>query len=141
MKEIGIKEAMLLAFLSLNVWHDIWSRKVWLWSAWAFGIGGIVYGIWTGDISFMTVTALIPGGCFLILSKVTREAVGYGDGIVILVMGIYMGLWTAVSSLMIALVLAALWAMVLTALFKKKRKDNFAFLPFLLLGYLGGMWI
>lgn len=137
-----IKEGILLVFLTLNVLNDIRSRRIWLRTAWVFGVAGVIYVIYKGEVSLMAAAgALLPGAAFLIIGKITKEAVGYGDGIVILVMGIYLGLWATVSSIMLALLLSALWAIVLTVFCKKKKEDSFAFLPFLLLGYIGGLWI
>lgn len=139
--ELGWKESILTIFLALNAWNDLRRKKILLITVWIFGVAGIVLNICTGEMDMTTAAALLPGGLFLTISKTTNQAVGYGDGIVILVMGVYQGLWGTVNSVMIGLFLAALWAMGLTVFRKKKKQDNFAFLPFLLLGYLGGMWI
>jgi len=137
-----IKEGILVLFLALNALNDIRSRRIWLRTAWVFGVVGVIYVIYKGEMSLAAATgALLPGAVFLIIGKITNEAVGYGDGIVIIVMGIYLGLWATVSSIMLALLLSALWAIVLTIFCKKKKEDSFAFLPFLLLGYIGGLWI
>jgi len=140
-RNMKIRESMLIVFLAVNAWTDIRSRRVLVWTAWLCGAIGIVYAIYRGEISPAAAEALIPGAVFLTIGKITNEAVGYGDGIVILVMGIYLGLWATVSSIMMALLFASFWAMILSVFYKRKKQDSFAFIPFLLLGYIGGLWI
>lgn len=137
-----VRESLLMAFLVLNAWNDIRTRSIWLRSAWGFGILGLLYGFGTGEMIFSELwPALLPGLAFLAVGKLSRQSVGYGDGIVIMVMGLYVGIRTLAYSLMLSLVCAAMWAIILVIFFKKKKQEQFPFLPFILLGYLGGLWI
>ncbi|MDO4522693.1 MAG: hypothetical protein Q4B57_06050 [Eubacteriales bacterium] len=92
----------------------------------------LLYGVWI-------ITGALPGLTLLVLAWVTGESIGYGDGIVLLVTGWYLGWYGSIGVLLMGLLLicpAALWM-----LFWKKadRRAELPFLPFLLGGYL--IWL
>lgn len=131
---------LVLGFLVMNAWTDICYRKVSLWSIALFSLVEIVYQ-WTCQREFSTMLlGLIPGLILLIISKATREALGMGDALLMLVLGLYLGLQEAIDVLMLGLFCAAVWAGVLLIVKRKKRGYEFPFVPFLLLGYIG-RWI
>lgn len=137
---MSIREGILLAFLGLNAVSDIKTKKILVWSAGVFGIFGIAYGLTTKDLTLsQALIALLPGIIFLLISKVTNESMGYGDGIIVLVMGIYISIQKLIGSLVLALIFAAIWSIVLVVFFRKKKQEEFPFVPFVLLGYLGGI--
>jgi len=139
---MDIREGILLAFLGINTVSDIKTKKILSWSAWAFGVFGILYGFISGELNLLlAMTTVLPGIVFLIISRITDESMGYGDGIVVLIMGTYIGIQKLVSSLMIALLFAAAWSIILLVFLKKKKQAEFPFVPFVLLGYLGGLLI
>jgi leader peptidase (prepilin peptidase)/N-methyltransferase len=78
------------------------------------------------------VLAVLPGAGCILLSFLTREALGYGDGIVIMVYGLGMGFTCTVEWLLLGFFLSAIWAVYLCVFQKADRKKEFPFLPFLL---------
>ena len=139
---MSIREGILLVFLGLNTISDIRTKKILIWSAWVFGAIGLLYGFISKELMISQVLiTLLPGIIFLIISKVTKESLGYGDGIVVLVMGVFINMQKLVSSLMLALLFAALWSIILMIFWGKKKQADFPFLPFVLLGYIGGILI
>lgn len=81
-----------------------------------------------------TLLSLIPGTGFFLLSFLTREKVGYGDGWVLLMIGLFSGFSRCFLILLIGLLLESIVAVVLL-LFKKIHRDKeIPFSPFLLLG-------
>lgn len=83
----------------------------------------------------MRGAALIPGILLLVLSKITKGAVGQGDGFFFLVSGMYLGFWDNVALLFFGLLICSLWGMgmLIWGMFEKKRIKNvqLPFLPFL----------
>lgn len=79
------------------------------------------------------------GVIFLIISKVTDESFGYGDSILILFMGGFLGFWNILTVLLTAFSGAALFAAFMLIRKKFHRKSAFPFVPFLTLSYIGGM--
>lgn len=81
-----------------------------------------------------TLLSLIPGMGFLLLSFLTREKVGYGDGWVLLMIGLFSGFFQCFLILLIGLLLESTVAVILLALKKIQRDKEIPFSPFLLLG-------
>ena len=86
---------------------------------------------------------LLAGGAvgtvFLAVSKVTEEAFGYGDSVLILIMGGFLGFWDILSVLMAAFLLAAAFSGIMLVRKRFSRKTAFPFVPFLMIAYTGGM--
>ena len=85
-------------------------------------------GSWFGGIGL--------GLALLFLGFVTREDIGYGDGVLVLVMGMSLGFWPSFLSLLLALGISALAGGFLLVFRKVKRNYRIPFAPFLLLGCL-----
>lgn len=85
------------------------------------------------------VGGLAIGIVLLIISKCTREAIGYGDSWLILILGIYVGALRMLQILFAASLLSAVCS--LFYLWKRhwKKKETIPFVPFLALAYLGEM--
>lgn len=77
---------------------------------------------------------MLPGMMCIVLSLVTRQALGYGDSLLILICGASLGLSKCIQVIMIAFAGAGAWA-VLQILFRKADGGKeFPFAPFLLVG-------
>jgi len=133
----AIDKVICLLFLMIAAFRDIQTRRI---SAYALSFGAvlsIVYQIFLGKMDVWLVTGgVITGALFLILSKITQEGMGYGDSILILILGIYLGfhqLIFVLSSaffLLLCVSIPALWSR------KMSRKYTLPFLPFLMGGYV-----
>lgn len=78
--------------------------------------------------------SLIPGAGFFLLSFLTREKVGYGDGWVLLMIGLFSGFFKCFLILLVGLMLESMAAVILLSLKKIQRDKEIPFSPFLLLG-------
>lgn len=83
----------------------------------------------------LSLAGAAVGIVFLAVSKVTEEAFGYGDSLLIFVLGIYLGFWDLLCLLVVSFTLAAGFAMIVLAVRHFKRKTVFPFVPFLSAGY------
>lgn len=81
------------------------------------------------------------GIVFLAVSKLTGEAFGYGDSILITAAGCLIGFWDLLSVLMAAFCMAAVFSIFLLTVRRFSRKAAFPFVPFLTAAYIGGMVI
>ncbi len=79
---------------------------------------------------------LIPGAFLLLLSVLTKQAVGLGDGAVLLCVGVFFGWLATVILFGISIFSAAIGSILIMITKKKKRKETMPFLPFLYFGYL-----
>lgn len=78
----------------------------------------------------------IPGTFLLICAWITNEAIGYGDGMVLLGVGNIIGLKEGTESLFIALLIAGIFSCVLMIIKRANRATTVPFIPFLLIGVL-----
>ena len=81
------------------------------------------------------------GLVFILVSKVTKEGIGYGDSLLILALGINLGFWKVMVLIMIAFFLSALFAVFVAIIRKKGRKATFPFVPFIAFSYVVMMFL
>lgn len=130
-------EILMFVFLGICAVYDGLEREIPLAVVWLGIIAAVVLRIQglAGDGTFMAaVLSAIPGAMFWLLGFISGEKVGYGDGWLLVMIGLFMGLWKCFLILMIGLVSGSI--VVLTLLvFKKVSKDYcLPFAPFLLFG-------
>ena len=77
----------------------------------------------------------------LACSILTRGQVGMGDGWLLMALGCMMRMESYIQMACIGMLLAAACSGVLLLVFRKSRKTEIPLVPFLLLGYVGGMVI
>ena len=77
------------------------------------------------------------GIILIIIGKLTRQSIGYGDGVVFISIGVLIGLGKVAIVLFLSLFLAFIYSIILLALTKAKRKTAFPFVPFIFLAYAG----
>lgn len=137
MKLGSIYMAVLLAIGS------IYDRKylglpVWLLLAGIMGgILGALYSLFGEDASVISVgLAFLPGVIALILSYITREQIGYGDGLLLLAMGGCLGLRQVMMIVGIALGASFVVSVALVLLRKAGRNQKLPFVPFLFAGWI-----
>lgn len=96
------------------------------------------FRIWhIGEPAFLWLTGSLIGMGFFILSRISKEAFGYGDSWVIFLLGVFLGLWKVISLLSIACFLSAVAAGICLIKSRWSRKRAIPFIPFLAIGYLG----
>lgn len=101
-------------------------------------VGGFVLFDNAVDVKFR-VGGFLMGILFLLISKCSKEAIGYGDSWLILLLGIYLGYLHALEVLFGASLLAGIVSVFF--LWKRgwKKKATLPFVPFLTIVYLGAM--
>lgn len=73
---------------------------------------------------------------FYVLSRLTKEGIGMGDVKLISVMGLLLGLSSALMSVLFSLILCTLASIALLFGKKKNKNDRIAFGPFMFFGYM-----
>lgn len=124
----------------VSVW-DIRKREIPLW---LIAVGGLLaagLGVFSKKHSIMLMIAgALVGMVFVGISKVTEEAFGYGDSLMIAVAGVYLGFWNVLGLLVWAHVLAALFAGYILIRKGIYKGASFPFVPFLLAAYTVIVW-
>ena len=123
-----------LAVLSVM---DIHSRRIPVFVLIFGNLSMLGYQIFIGKGDIWLIAGGIGIGIlFLLISRVTGEGIWYGDSWLILIMGIYLGVWKLLEALMSAFLFLGAAAAVCLALKKMSKKYKLPFIPFLTAGYL-----
>lgn len=113
---------------------DIRKRTV---PVWLLVLGGILAAISVcQQNAFLAMgMGMLPGIGLLLIAFLTKKA-GYGDGIVLVILGMVSGGGESLLIFSISLFLSAIFSMVLLVLRKAGRNTRIPFLPFLTIGWL-----
>lgn len=132
-----IKGAVLI-FLSICTIFDIRKKEIPLILAgvgMAAAVGFTIWRIGNGTIfAVQILLSLLPGLFFLLVSWCTKEKVGYGDGILLLITGLMVGFYLCLTGLCISLFLSVFFGVLLLFLHKAKKNSRIPFVPFLTMG-------
>lgn len=126
-----MKELIFGIWISLLSYIDFKNKEIPLWFSLLGGCVGVFFCFLEGRVWTNVIIACVPGILALIFSRLTQEVLGYGDGIVLVIMGIYMSISQILSIGMLAFILAGVIALVLVVVFRKKGDYQIPFIPFL----------
>ena len=130
-----------LIFLLFSSFLDIRKREISIPVTLLFGLAGVVYSVRTGRTMTDYLIPAAIGIFILACSILTRGQVGMGDGWMLLALGCMLRMECYIQMACIGMLLAAAYSGVLMLVFRKNRKTEIPLVPFLLLGYVGGMII
>lgn len=130
-----------LIFLLFSSFLDIRKREISIPVTLMFGLTGVAYSIKTGRTMTDYLIPAAIGIFILACSILTRGQVGMGDGWLLMALGCMMRMESYIQMACIGMLLAAACSGVLLLVFRKSRKTEIPLVPFLLLGYVGGMVI
>nr|WP_317283232.1 prepilin peptidase [uncultured Sellimonas sp.] len=130
-------QAVCLIYLAVCGWYDIKYKAI---PRWLLGGGSIL--AFAGSMILSEDKSLCIGGgivgcLFFLISRYSKEAIGYGDSWLIFNLGIGMGFWRTMVLLFVAFGTSGLWSVGILVFCKGKKKDTIPFVPFLITGYLG----
>lgn len=133
-----IKNVIVLLYLGILAGMDVRKRQISLALTGILFLAGFGWQIMVEQISWLEwLLSLLPGAGFLILSYLSREQVGYGDGLLLLTVGSWMGLGQTFGVLTFGLILCSVLCGVLLMRKKIRKQDSVPLVPFLLLGFVG----
>lgn len=135
-----IKNITLLLCLFVNAWTDAKRQQVCPVFLALTGTIGVLCG-WIGGGMHAAdfIADMLPGAGLILYGRLTKESVGYGDGMAFLTTGMFLGLWENLFLLLVASVLAAVYAAFCLLTGKVKRGDKIPFLPFVFAAYTAGL--
>ena len=119
---------ILLHLLYLSV-EDIRERQVSLFVIAELGGTGMIYALSVGY-----VPQPLPGILILLLGRFSNEQIGYGDGWLLLALGMWLPLKTLLWILFLGIGLGTLYALVF-------RVRELPLVPFLAAAYAAGGWL
>lgn len=133
----------LLGYLSVETGSDIRKKEISVIRSVICGSVVLLLRIAMGLLRLQTdavqflLTAILPGCILLMTGKLTRQEVGYGDGILLLVCGLCLGGKNAILLFVSGLFLMFPVSLILLLSGKADRRAELPFAPFLLAAYLG----
>ena len=117
----GIVLMVGLGFLALE---DIKTHKIRSMSIIVFALVGAILSFLNGNwFDWRLILGFIPGIIVLFLGLLTKETIGYGDGLVVLALGCYLNIFEIIGLSMLALTLAGLEAVFLIVVYHKGKKE------------------
>lgn len=131
-----IEKCIVLAVMAVLSLGDIKTKQVRVAVLIPFGAAALLWRIIQSAEAADLLTGVVPGMICLLLSYVTGESIGRGDGLVLCILGLLCGIKVTMAVFGLALVFAAIWAMFLLIWKRAGRKTELPFLPCLSLGYL-----
>ena len=135
-----VSHIVCMGILILASAIDIKYRKIPVWILSGIIVAAFFYqSLWGGEDVVLIAGGAAVGAAFLLISRVTKEAVGYGDSLGILGLGIYLGLWGLVEILAGAFFMLALCGAFVLAVKRMSRKCALPFYPFLAAAY--AIWV
>lgn len=131
-----MQSIILLILLILCSVEDLKRKEVTVIYILLFGIIGVVFHLFCPSCSvYSMLWGLLLGIVVMAASFFSHGSIGMGDGILLVVTGVYLGGYQNLELFLIGLFLAGIWSLGLLVLKKKKRKEKIAFVPFLLVAY------
>lgn len=138
MLELTYTNICVGSFLLIGSVLDLKKREVSLWMAGIYGLLGVHGCIRYQEQTLVSIFGGVIVGLFLIgLAFLSEEAIGFGDGMVMVVTGLYLGFWQNLELCMTGLILSAAFSGILIIAGIAKKNQAIPFLPFLMLGYIG----
>ena len=126
----------LIIILGVICVFDIKRKKIPVYMLIILAAAGIISNFTVGEFDIeKRIIAMLPGMILLIVSMITKQQIGYGYGMIILIMGLYIDIDDILSIVLSSFLLSSIAAIILMTVFKKKKNFEMAFSPFLLIGY------
>lgn len=138
---------IMLAFCSIQ---DIKEKEVSLWKLKIYGFLSLAVSLWnisttekdTFSLIEKSLLGLIPGLFFLFIAKATKEAIGYGDCLILLFIGMSLGFWESLGVLFTGLLGVFLASVLVFFCCRRTTGSRIPFIPFLFTGMAGGyFWL
>lgn len=123
----------VLLFLASIAREDMKEKRISVKLILGFASISIIYLFFDSHLSYIKiVTAVMPGMLLLLLSFITKESIGYGDGFTVLIIGLWLGGFLTGIMVCLAVLLAGVYACYRLA---KRSKEDIPFVPFLLVAF------
>ena len=128
---------VIVVFLIPCAITDLKSKTIPIWWTVVFGISAMIYQIfWKKQKLEAILFSMIIGVTLLVAAKISNQRIGYGDGIIFLILGLWIGFWDGISLLFFSLILSSIISVYLIIVRRKGRDYRIPFIPFVTAGYI-----
>lgn len=137
-----MKIILLFSYLGLAAWFDIRTKKIpILLSVVAAIVGVLVQLLYFGNNPSTLILGLLPGAVLMTVSWLSHGAIGMGDGELVGVIGLFLGIAQTATLVLGSLLLASLLSLFLLVVKRVSKRYEFPFAPLVFLMYGGVMLI
>lgn len=128
---------ILCSMMAWCTYEDVVRRKISVLILLLFGIIGVILHLVFQEQSiFNLLGGMLIGALIVLLGRVSKGGIGYGDGLLLVISGVYLGLVENLQLFLLATLIASIWALFLLIILKKGRKYKIAFVPCLFAAYI-----
>ena len=128
---------VIIVFLIPCAITDLKSKTIPIWWTVVFGISAMIYQIfWKKQKLEAILFSMIIGVTLLVAAKISNQRIGYGDGIIFLILGLWIGFWDGISLLFFSLILSSIISVYLIIVSRKGRDYRIPFNPFVTAAYI-----
>ena len=140
MCEIG--DWIMLFLLGICGWRDYREKQIPLTLLLAMSVAVALLAVFCPKESLGSqIGGAVLGILFFFVSSLTKQAIGYGDSWLILILGVHLGLALALQLLLLASFVAGVSSLFLLIKSRWNKRISIPFVPFMVLGYLGVMFL
>ena len=131
------KAVVLLAGLFISAWIDLKREIIYVPLIVCMGIIGVICHIFLQENTIWNLMSGMLVGVILLLGGIwSGEKIGYGDGVIFIMTGIFLGFWGNMILLVIASILAGVTCTGLLLTHKKCKEEQIVFVPFIFISYV-----
>jgi len=138
-----MKELILGVLLLFGAVYDIKYKSISIKYIQVFSVIGVLILISQGNLNktfsqyvLELFIAFIPGIVMILLAKISNEQIGYGDGMIVLLIGLFLNIHILVGIILCAVFLAGLMGAILFIFRNRFKTKGIPFLPFIFVSYL-----
>ncbi len=128
---------VVISMLAVETVCDLKSRTIAVVPLAVYMVLGIILNcIWGYQSLFSVIGGVLIGLILLGYAFITKESIGYGDGVLFICVGLYVGLSQNLRLLFFSLLLAAVAGGIYTLVKKKSIKTKIPFVPCITFSYV-----
>ncbi|MBO5373514.1 MAG: prepilin peptidase [Lachnospiraceae bacterium] len=132
-----IESYVLLGTLGVHSIEDIKRKKITV-SITLFSaiLCILLHLLFRNESIYSMLAGMLSGTVIVLLSKLSKGRISMGDGVVLMLTGLYLGFWENLCLMFLAFSLASIWGIYQLLVRHKSKDERMAFVPFLFVGYV-----
>ncbi len=132
-----LQNTLMLGFFSISAYQDYRKRKINVYFLLTGGIIGLLVHLYSMEFDIIEILFGMGIGIMILLyGFLLGGGVGFADGMILIVSGIFLGFEKNLEVFVAGLFLVGITSLFLSFIKKKGRTYRIPFAPFLLVGYL-----
>ncbi len=140
-----VQSAVSVLILSVFSFWDIKHKYLYFGPVMVYLVLGAIIGLFNYPLP-LYLLSILPGALTLLLSFVSGQKIGYGDGFTILALGIWVGFFRSVFAFIIGILLIGIASIVYIFVSKVRKQMvdydmKMPFIPFLLVGLVVSIFV